>query len=186
MVPVTELLLPILVSAVLVFVASSILHMALPWHRSDYGRLPAEDEIMASLRKYAIPPGDYLVPCVGSPAEMKSPEFLQKMTDGPVMFVTVMPSGPPAMGAQLGQWFVYCVVVGIFAAYVTGRSIGPGESYLHAFRFAGATAFIGYSLALWQNTIWYKRNWIVTLKSTIDGLIYGLLTAGAFGWLWPR
>ena len=89
------------------------------------------------------------------------------------------------MGAQLVQWFVYCIVVSIFAGYVAGRALGPADSYLHVFRFAGTTAFIGYSLALWQNTIWYKRSWIVTLKSTIDGLIYGLLTAGTFGWLWP-
>lgn len=186
MVPITELWLPIVVSAVLVFVASSILHMALPWHRGDYRKLPDEAEVLAALRKFSIPPGDYLAPCVGSPADMKSPEFADKMSKGPVMMVTFMEPGPPAMGAQLGQWFVYCLVVGVFAAYVTGRALGVGDSYLHVFRFAGTTAFVSYSLALWQNTIWYKRNWVTTLKSTIDGLIYGMLTAGTFGWLWPR
>jgi hypothetical protein len=35
-------------------------------------------------------------------------------------------------------------------------------------------------------SIWYSRAWINTIKSTIDGLIYALLTAGTFGWLWPR
>ena len=103
----------------------------------------------------------------------------------PVVVATVMPSGRPAMGAQLVQWFVYCLVVGVFAAYIAGRALGPDADYLAVFRFAGATAFVGYSLALWQNTIWYKRNWVVTLKSTADGLVYGLLTGGTFGWLWP-
>jgi len=189
MVPLTALWLPIIVAAVIVFVASSIIHMVLPFHRSDYRKLPAEDEVMAALRKFSIPPGDYLVPCAGSPKEMGTPAFAEKLSKGPVMFATVMPNVPggrPAMGAQLAQWFVYCVVVGVFAAYVAGRALGPGAHYLSVFRFAGATAFIGYSLALWQNTIWYKRNWMVTLKSTVDGLIYGLLTAGTFGWLWPR
>jgi hypothetical protein len=97
----------------------------------------------------------------------------------------VMPNGRPSMAAPLALWFVYCLVVGIFAAYIAGRALGPGAHYLSAFRFAGATAFVGYSLALWQNTIWFKRNWITTLKSTVDGLIYGLLTGGTFGWLWP-
>lgn len=60
-----------------------------------------------------------------------------------------------------------------------------GADYLAAFRFAGTTAFVGYSLALWQNTIWFKRSWIVTLKANVDGLVYGLLTGGTFGWLWP-
>ena len=189
MVPLTDLWLPIALAAVIVFVASSILHMALPWHRGDYRRLPAEDETMAALRKFSIPPGDYLVPCAGSPKEMTAPAFMEKMKKGPVMFATVMPSVPsgrPTMGAQLAWWFVYCLVVGVFAAYIAGRALGPGAHYLAVFRFAGATAFIGYSLALWQNTIWYKRNWVTTLKSNVDGLLYGLLTAGTFGWLWPR
>jgi hypothetical protein len=54
------------------------------------------------------------------------------------------------------------------------------------FRFAGTTAFIGYSVALWQMSIWYRRAWSTTIKATVDGLIYALLTAGVFGWLWPR
>jgi hypothetical protein len=186
MVPLTALWLPILLSAVIVFVASAIAHMVLPIHRSDYRKLPSEDEVMAALRKFAIPPGDYLVPCAGSPKEMGSPAFVEKMTKGPVMLATVMPSGAPSMTKPLALWFVYCLVVGVFAAYVAGRALGPGAHYLAVFRFAGVTAFLAYSLAQWQNTIWFRRNWVVTLKSNIDGLVYGLLTAGTFGWLWPR
>jgi hypothetical protein len=189
MVSLTALWLPILLSAVIVFVASSILHMVLPFHKNDFRRLPAEDEVMAALRKFQIPPGDYLVPCAGSHKDLATPAFMEKMKQGPVMLATVMPSipsGQPSMGAQLAWWFVYCTVVGIFAAYIAGRALGPGAHYLAVFRFAGATAFIGYSLALWQNTIWFKRNWVTTLKSSADGLLYGLLTAGVFGWLWPR
>jgi hypothetical protein len=186
MVPLTWLWLPILLSAVIVFVASSIIHMLLPIHRSDFRRLPSEDEVMEALRRFNIPPGDYLVPCAGSMKEVSSPAFVEKTTKGPVAVMTVRPSGPPTMAAALVMWFVYCVVVGIFAAYITGRALGPGVHYLSVFRFAGCTAFIGYALAYWQNTIWYGRDWRTTLKVTIDGLIYGLLTAGTFGWLWPR
>lgn len=186
MVPVLSLWLPILVSAVIVFVASSIIHMLLGYHASDHRKLPSEDDAMEALRKFSIPPGDYLVPRAGSSKEMNAPAFIERMVKGPVVFMTVMRSGRPAMGGQLALWFVYCVVVSVFAAYIAGRALQPGASYLSVFRFAGTTAFIGYSLALWQNTIWYKRNWVATLKSTIDGLVYGLLTAGTFGWLWPR
>jgi hypothetical protein len=186
MVPLMSLWLPIVVAAVIVFVASSIVHMVLPVHRSDYRKLPSEDTVMEALRKFSIPPGDYLVPCAGGPKEMRTPGFLDKMTKGPVAFMTVMRSGPPRMAPSLVQWFIYCVVVGIFAGYIAGRALGPGANYLQVFRFAGCTAFVGYSLALWQDTIWFKRNWVVTLKSNIDGLIYGLLTGGTFGWLWPR
>jgi hypothetical protein len=186
MVPLMSLWLPILLSAVIVFVASSIIHMVLPFHRSDYSKVPSEDEVMDALRKFGIPPGDYVMPCPGSPKAMKDPVFLEKFKRGPVAFITVMPGGAPSMGKNLAQWFVYCVVVGIFAAYIAGRALGPGSHYLDVFRFAGCTAFTGYALALCQNSIWYKRAWSTTLKSTFDGLLYGLLTAGTFGWLWPR
>jgi hypothetical protein len=100
--------------------------------------------------------------------------------------MNVWPNSPVTMGSTFVQWFVYAVVVGVFAGYIAGRALPAGAEYLHVFRFAGATAFIGYSLALWQMSIWYHRPWITTIKLTVDGLIYGLLTAGVFGWLWPR
>jgi hypothetical protein len=186
MVPVSSLWIPIVLGAVLVFVVSSIIHMVLPYHRSDYRKLPAEDDVMEALRRFKIPPGDYLVPCAGSPATMRSPEFQERMKKGPVLMMTVMESGTPAMGKQLAMWFVYSLVVGVFAAYVAGRALAPGAPYIRVFRFAGTTAFAAYSLGLWQNSIWFKRSWSTTLKSTFDGLVYGLLTAGALGWLWPR
>lgn len=186
MVPVLSLWIPILLSAVIVFVVSSIIHMVLTYHQNDLGRLPKENEVMDALRRFGLPPGDYVVPCAGSAAERKKPEFVEKMQKGPVLLMTVLPSGPPTMATSLILWFLYSVVVGIFAAYVAGRALGPGAHYLAVFRFAGTTAFVGYSLALLQNSIWYKRNWGMTLKSMFDGLLYGLLTAGTFGWLWPR
>ncbi len=185
MVSILSLWLPILVAAVFVFVVSSIIHMALPYHRSDFGKLPSEDGIMDALGKFNIPPGDYVVPHAGSPDVMRSPEFIEKTKKGPVAFLTVLPSGPMSTGGNLAMWFVYCIIVGIFAAYITSRAVVPGDPYLAVFRFAGCTAFIGYSLALLQNSIWYRRNWSATLKSVFDGLIYALLTAGTFGWLWP-
>lgn len=186
MVSVTSLWLPILLSAVFVFLVSSIIHVLLAWwHRSDFGRLPDEEGVMRALRPFSIPVGDYIIPCAGSMKVMKSPEFIEKYRTGPVAFLTVMKSGTPNMGPSLAQWFVYLIVVGIFAAYITGRALAPGAHYLEVFRFAGCTAYVGYALALWQDAIWYKRSWIATLKNNIDGLVYGLVTAGTFGWLWP-
>jgi hypothetical protein len=186
MVSVVDLWLPIVVSAVIVFVASSIMHMVLPYHRSDLRALPKEDEVMEALRRASIPPGDYAMPHAGSMAAMKSPEFIEKMKAGPVAFVTVIPSGPPAMGSSLLQWFLFSVLVSAFAAYVAGCARPAGASYLAVFRFAGCMAFASYSLALIPFSIWYKRNWMTTFKAVFDGLVYGLLTAGTFGWLWPR
>jgi len=184
----TSLVVPILLSAVFVFIASAIIHMVFGfWHRNDYGRMASEDGVMESLRPFGIAPGDYMIPCPTTPDAIRSPEFLEKFKKGPVMFVTVLPGGRmPSMSKNLAQWFLYCVVVSLFAAYIAGRALPAGVDYLRVFQLAGATAFIGYSAALWQLSIWYSRGWGTTIRSTIDGLVYSLLTAGTFGWLWPR
>lgn len=181
-----SLLLPILVSAAFVFVASSVIHMAPLWHKNDYPKIPNEDKVMEALRPLAIPPGDYMVPRCTHREELRSPEFLEKLRKGPVLIVTVLPNGMMSMGQSLALWFLYSIVVSFFAAYIAGRARPPGAEYMPIFRFVGATAFIGYTAALWQMSIWYRRSWSMTIKATFDGLIYALLTAGTFGWLWPR
>lgn len=186
MVPLSMLWIPILLSAVFVFVASSIIHMVLTYHRSDFRGFPSESELMEALRRFNLPPGDYVMPHVSSPKEMGSPAFKQKRAAGPVMVATVIKPGPVSMGPQLAQWFLFSVVVSLFAAYITGRALPSGTPYREVFRFAGTVAFVGYGLGSWPNSIWYRRGWVSTIKSTFDALVYGLLTAGVFGWLWPR
>ena len=185
MVALTSLWLPILASAVLVFVASSVIHMALGYHNTDYGKLPREDDVIAALRPMNVPPGDYFLPHAGGPSGMKDPVFQEKWAKGPVATLTVLPPGANFMGAQLAQWFLYAATIALFSGYVASRTLGPGSHYLIVFRVVGATAFMGYALGLWQMSIWYKRSVATTLKSTFDGLLYACLTAGAFGWLWP-
>jgi hypothetical protein len=186
MVPILALWLPILAAALIVFLASSLMHMVLRFHKNDYTQSQNESDVMESMRKAGVKPGDYMMPYASSTDALKSPAFFEKYERGPVAVITIMPGGKPAMGGQLLQWFIYCIVVGIFAAYITGRALQPDARYLAVFRFAGATAFIGYSLALCQQSIWYKKSWRSTIKSMIDGLVYGLLTGGTFGWLWPN
>ena len=186
MVSIPSLWLPILLSAVLVFFLSWIIHMLLPYHRTDFGKLPSESDVQEAMRKFNLPPGDYMLPHAGGPEGMKKPEFLDKMNKGPVAIMTVMKPGPFSMGQNLMQWFVYCLIVSVFAAYIASRAVEPGAPYLKVFRFAGATAFFCYAVAMWQDSIWYKRAWSTTAKNTFDGLVYGLVTAGTLGWLWPR
>jgi hypothetical protein len=175
MVSLGALWLPIVLSAVIVFVASSIIHMLSPWHKNDYPKVPNEEGLRAALRPLAIPP-----------EQLRDPAFLEKVNQGPNLVLTVLPNGPFSMASNLVQWFLYCVVISLFAGYVTSRALPPGAEYMNVFRFAGTTAFLGYAAAIWQMSIWYRRAWSTTIKATIDGLIYALLTAGTFGWLWPR
>ena len=178
--------LPILVSAVASFLMSCIIHMALPWHNSDMRKVPREDEVMDALRPFAIPPGDYGMPRPASMKEMRSPEYIEKFKKGPVMTFTVAKSGSTSMTKSLVLWFLYLIVIAVFAAYIAGRALGAGAEFRQIFRFAGATAFIAYAVGLWQMSIWYNRSWVTTLKATVDGLVYALIMAAIFGWLWPR
>ena len=185
MVTILSLWLPILLSAVAVFIVSSIIHMVFSYHQNDYQKIPNEDQVRAAIRPLNIPPGDYVIPKPANSKEMSTPEFIAKTEEGPVLWVTVLENKLFDMKTSLMQWFVYSLIVGVFAAYISGRALTAGAEYLEVFRFVGTAAFLGYALALMQNSIWYKRGWSATLKSMFDGLIYALVTAGVFGWLWP-
>jgi hypothetical protein len=185
MVSLTALWLPILLAAVIVFIASSIMHMVLPYHRNNYKQLPDEDKLLATLRGANLKRGLYMFPfCTHK--DMKSPATVEKFNQGPVGMLTVLPSGPANMGKYLGTWFVYCLVIGLFVAYLTGHTVPAGARYLAVFRVAGTAAFLAYGLGNLSNGIWKGQPWGVTIKEAIDGLVYGLLTAGTFGWLWPH
>ncbi|MGA8149988.1 MAG: hypothetical protein WB952_03500 [Terriglobales bacterium] len=185
MVPLAALWLPILLSAVFVFVASSLLHMVLPYHRNDYRPLPDEDKILAALRPAGLKRGLYIFPFI-THKEMKSPAMVEKYKQGPVGHMTIFPSGPPAMPKFLIQWLVYCLLIGFFAAYLAAHTLLPGSRYPVVFRVVGTAAFLGYGLGNLSNGIWKGQPWSMTIKEAIDGLVYALLTAGTFGWLWPR
>ena len=185
-IPITTLWLPILIGAVLVFVASSVIHMFLGYHASDYRQVPNEDAVMDALRPFAVPPGDYMIPHSTGADAMKSETFRRKIEKGPIAIMTVMrPQVYFNMGSQFVQWLAYSLLVGIIAAYVAGRTLPPGADYLSVFRLTGTVAFASYAMALMPQSIWYQKSWSATLKSMFDGLVYAALTAGAFGWLWP-
>ncbi len=148
--------------------------------------MPREAQVLAALRPLAIPPGDYSIPRASGMAEMRTPEFKEKLANGPVAVLTVMPSGPIAIHLRLTQWFVFLVVVSAFVAVIGSRTLPVGSVYPHVFKVTGTIAFMGYVLALCELSIWYRRAWSLTIKAALDRLIYAALTAGTFGWLWPR
>lgn len=186
MTPLPALWLPIVLSAVAVFVASSLIHMVINWHAGDFAQLPDEERFRGAVGPLAIPPGDYIVPRAHSMAQMKDPAFIARWEEGPVAIMTVLPRGQRGMGKSLSLWFLFSLAVAYVSAYITGRALEPGVEYLEVFRFAGTTTFIAYAFGQWPASIWYGRRWKTTLLATLDSLIYGLLTAGIFGWLWPR
>lgn len=185
MISIASLWMPILGSALAVWVASSIIHMVLTYHRSDYSGVPDEDGVMEALRGFNIPPGDYMMPHCDSNAAWKDEAFMAKYERGPVALMTVWKPGPPAMGAMMIQWILYCVVISTFAAYIASRTLAPGTDYLAVFQVTATVAFVAYGLGGIPEAIWYKKQWGTQFRFLIDGLIFGLITGGFFGWLWP-
>jgi hypothetical protein len=185
MVSLVTLWMPIVLSAIFVFIASSIIHMFLPYHRSDYNALPEEEKTLATLRGLGLKRGMYIFP-FSSHKQMKAPAMTEKYKLGPVGMMTVLNSEPPPMPRFLGLWFLFCLFVGVFVAYICAHTVKVGTPYLGVFRVAGSVAFMAYGVGRLSDAIWRGQTWSATIKEVIDGLVYGLLTAGTFGWLWPR
>lgn len=172
---------PILASAVLAFIAGAVIWMAMPWHKSDWSKATDEDGVRAALKGLA--PGQYNLPHCPDQNSFKNPEMQQKFKDGPLAFITVVPSGLPNMGPKLVIMFAYNLVVGVVCAYFVSRTAPPDADYLAIFRISGTVAFISYGMAYVQESVWFGRPWSATIKTFLDALIYAGLTGGAFGWL---
>lgn len=188
MVSLTSLWLPILLSAVAVFIVSSVVHMVLRYHRDDFHALPAEDEVIAGLARHNIPEGDYMFPHVSSAKgnPMQDAAWLEKRNRLPAGILTVLPATYPGLSKNLAQWFAFSLVVSLFAAYLASRALTTGAPAGEIFRFTATVGFLGYGLALVHDSIWFQRRWSTTAKYLADALLYGAATAAVFVWLWPR
>jgi hypothetical protein len=141
--------------------------------------------VAEALRRFDIPPGDYVLPHCADMKKYGTPEYKEKVSTGPVGFFTFVKPGPPSMGPQFVQWILYSIVVSIFVAYVARMTLPPGAEYMTVSRVTAVVAFCGYGLAQVPDSIWYRRRWSTTFKYLFDALLYGLFTGGVFGWLWP-
>lgn len=183
MISLGSLWLAILLSAVFVWIGSAIVWMVLPHHKKDYAKVPDEEAVRSAMS--GIGPGTYMIPHATSPEEFKNPEFVSKMTEGPVGYFTIVPSGPPTMGGKLVMSFAFYLFVSFMVAYLASNFLEPGMEYMRVFRFASVTAWLAYGFAVIQDAVWFGRPWSQTLKHVFDAFIYALLTGGVFGWLWP-
>lgn len=181
----TALGLPIILTSIFIFIASAVIHTAMPWHKDDFAPVPDEAATRAAIGALGIPPGDYLMPKPSSAAEMQSAEYKARRKQGPVMLFTMMPNGEIPMGPIFVRWMAYLIVVTAFVALLAGAAVPPGASHAQVWHATGGIAFMAYGMALPQASIWYQRKWSTTLKGLFDAAIYGVITALVFGWLWP-
>ncbi len=186
MVGLVDLWLPILLSAVFVFVVSSIVHMALPIHKGDWKKLKNEDAVMDFLRGQGLVTGGYMFPCAGSMKECGTPEFMAKLKRGPAGHMTILPPGGVNMGKSLIQWFLFCLVIGVVVAYIASITLGPAAPAKQVFRLTATAALLAYGLTNVTDSIWKGVSWTITVKFLFDGLLYALATGAAFMWFWPK
>ncbi|HEY1772718.1 MAG TPA: hypothetical protein VGH91_05955 [Gammaproteobacteria bacterium] len=187
MVSLVQLWLPILLSAVSTFIASSILHMAIHkvWHGKDYHGFSNEDEVRAAIRKGSPVPGMYVLPFC-PPEKMKDPATVAKFKEGPVGMLILRTSGAVNMGKSLGMWFGFCLLVAIFAGYIGGSTLASGADGIQVFRVIATAAFMGFGFGALPNHIWWGETFSSTAKNLVDGVIYAAVTASVFMWLWPH
>lgn len=175
--------LPILLSAVFVFIVSSVIHMALPIHKGDFRGTPDEEGLRKALGAAKIPPGQYMFPHANSFKEAMTPEMTKKFEEGPVGILIMRPNGMMKMGGALGMWFLYCLLIGLFVAYLTGLAVAPGGEQV--FRIAATVALLGHAFTSINESIWKSISWGITAKFIGDGIVYALVTGATFAWLWP-
>jgi hypothetical protein len=177
--------LPILASAVAVFIVSSIIHMVIRWHQTDEKQIPNETAVADALR--GLPAGEYRLPWAASMKEMHEPAFQEKVKRGPMGRVGIWEGDMQAgFRNSLILWFVYSLVASFISGHVAHSTLGLDTEGHHIFHTVGLTAFGCYGLGVTQQSIWGPKKWGPTFKSVIDGALYALATAGVFVWLWPK
>ena len=183
--PFGSLWLPVIVSAVLVFVASSIIHMMLKYHKADHRGLPNEAAVREVLGKANLPPGLYMTPHCEDHSKLKDPAVQEQFTKGPVALITMLPKGAPNMGKHLGLWMGFCLLVSFVCAYLARHTLHPGDPGMLVCQITGTVAFAAYGLAQISDTIWKGQPWGNTMRHLLDAIIYAVVTGGTFSFLWP-
>lgn len=180
-----ELWMPIVLGTALAWVASGLIHMLFKYHNSDYQSLSNEDEVMDAVRRGSPGLGIHHFPHCPDMADMKNEAMQQKFIQGPVAFLTIFPKGLPNMGKLMVQQISFFLAGCVLIAYSATLVLTSGADYMTVFRFVSTVSFLAFGWALIPMSIWFGHLWSTTAKYLLDALIYALVVAGTFAWLWP-
>jgi hypothetical protein len=187
MVQLSQLWLPIVLSAIAVFIGSSIIWMFLPIHKNEYKKLgDKEPAVLEAVRSWGLGGGMFMFPFC-DPKERNDPAAKEKLAKGP-WGVFLLRAAPWNMGQLLGLWFFNALIISFIVAYIASHAGLTGErsQYLKVFQVVGATAFLAYGGNAMTDCIWKGRPWSTLPGALFDALVYAGLTAGVFGWKWPH
>lgn len=176
---------PILLSGVLVFVASSIIWMALPIHKPDIKFIPNETEFTDAIKPLNLKPGFYMYPNCENSKEMQSEAFKERWKTGPWGTINVM-GNAPNFAMNLLKCFISYVVIAAMCGYLAGIGLAPGAEYMDVFRVVGTAAILGFCMGSFAGDFFLGKPNRFIITSFIDGVIFALITAGVFAWLWPE
>jgi hypothetical protein len=184
-----QLWLPIVVSAVLVFVLSAATHMLLPARKTEWGRLAKEGDVQAALR--GLTPGLYAFPASSTPGENPTPEDMKRWAAGPSGWLSLVPAGPINMGRNLGLSLLMNLFVSFTAAYIATLTLGsvPLQLFPHervVFRVISTIGFIAYFAGPIYEAIWYWKPFRSLAMGAVDALLYGLAMGVTFSMMWPK
>jgi hypothetical protein len=180
-----QLWLPIILGTFLAWIASGLIHILVKYHDSDYQQLGNEDEVMNAVRNGSPKLGIHAFPYCIDMNEMKNEAVQQRFTKGPVGMLAVLPNGMPNMGKLMLQQISFFLGGSILIAYVATLALEPGADYISVFRIVAVVGFLTFGWAVIPFSIWFGHLWSMTAKYLVDALIYGLMIAGSFAWLWP-
>ncbi len=180
-----QLWMPIVVTAVAVFIASSLIHMVFKWHNSDYRKLANEDAVRAAISAGSPAPGQYILPHCQDMKDLHGEEMQQKYRDGPIGFLTVRKNGPPSLGGSLLQWFVFNLALAVIAAAIALQTYGLHGEPHRAGHLVGMLSLLAYGGSSVQAGIWMGKPMGSVVKDMLDAFIYATVSALVFMWLWP-
>jgi hypothetical protein len=181
--------LPVILSAVFAFIGSAVIWMVFKYHNGDWKLAPDDAALQDALRATGVTTGQYMFPQMDPAAPDKAASkksWEERYAKGPVGVVYAGAPGKMNMAKTMSQTVLFFLVVSFFVAYIAAHALAQGAPYLKVFQIVGATAFVAYAAGPFMDSIWFYRSWRATWLNVLDALIYGCLTAGTFGWLWPR
>lgn len=180
-----QLWLPILLSGIFCWFASALIHMLIKYHNFDYKKLSNEEQVGDALREGNPKPGLYHMPHCTDMKEMNNETMQAKFKKGPIAMISVFENGMPPMGKLLAQQLAFFLGGCFLIAYVATLSVTPSVEFIVVFRFIMIISFITFGYGLIPESIWMGRPWATCLRYLLDALIYAVIVAATFAWLWP-
>ncbi len=182
----SELWIPILVSGGMCFVWATLAWVILPYHQTEWKRLPTEHDVLEALRKNIPPPGLYSFPFARGTDRTRA-DIRAALEKGPVGYVAITTAGRVDMSRMVVQSIIYYLLVSTLVAYVAWNAgLKLGAPYLSVFRMVGIVTTMAYVLGSVPESIWFGRPWKSWAIQLGDGVGFGVVTAATFAWLWPQ